>query len=310
MQLKKADYKLTTDTPPAHYKFSYDQNLYHRSEYLNCQSELPGCTFWLCDHNSGQIHGVVHFHLKDGRAVSHAYAPFGSFDGKPIENTMVKNFILYIAETLVKHGLKEIEFKHPAPCYNLGSGWAEVLRNFGFSVRHSVNHHIIVDNFPLRDKIHVMEKRKLVRCRKYNFRLQPISSFNRIYQFIEACRQERNQSLSMTYKSLAKVVNALPTNFLLCTASFGNTLAAAAIVIKVTSRCWYQFYPAHSKKFNSVSPLVFLMSELYEHARMEGVEIIDLGTSEVQGSPIEGLLKFKTRIGGISSMKSNYVKEI
>ncbi|TDI67067.1 MAG: GNAT family N-acetyltransferase [Bacteroidetes bacterium] len=310
MHLKTVDYKLTTDTPPAHYKFSYDQNLYHRIEYLECQSKLPGSTFWLCDHPSAQIHGVIHFHLEGSRAVSHAYAPFGSFDGKIIPNNMVENFISYITKTLIKHGLKQMQFNQPAPFYSAGSGWAQVLRSLGFSVRHSINHHVIVDKFPLRDKMHLMEKRKLTRCEEFCFKLQPLSFFSRIYQFIKACRQERNQSLSMSFESLEKVIRKLPANFLLCTASYGNTLAAAAIVIKVTSRCWYQFYPAHNNKFNRESPLVFLMSELYAHARKEGVEIIDLGTSEDQGLPNKGLLTFKKRIGGITTMKSSYFKTI
>jgi len=310
MQLKTADYKFTTDTPPSHYEFSYEQNLYHRSEYLACQYELPERSFWLCDHDSAQIHGVVHFHFKGRKAVSHAYAPFGSFDGKQLPNRVVENFISFIAESLDKDGLKDMVFKHPAPFHNGGSSWAKVLCDFGFLAEHSVNHHIVVDNFPLRDKMHVMEKRKLARCRQFDFKLQPLNSLNKIYHFIETCRIERNQSLSMTYDSLANVIRALPKNFMLCTANLGNILAAAAIVIKVTTGCWYLFYPAHSKKFNKESPLVFLISELYEQAIKESVDIIDLGTSEVKGILNEGLLTFKKRIGGIATMKSTYIKII
>jgi hypothetical protein len=308
MQLKTADYTITTDTPPSHYEFSYEQNLYHRSEYLNCQPELPKYSFWLCDHH--QIHGVVHFHLSGRRAISHVYAPFGSFNGKQLPNTISGKYISFIEETLVKHGLKEIEFKHQAPIYHTASDWTDVLGKFEYLARHSINHHIVVNDIPLSDKMHAMEKRKLARSQQFRFRLQPLDSLNRIYHFIEACRQERNQRLSMTYESMEKIVRTLPNYFLLCTASFGNTLAAASIVIKVTSRCWYQFYPAHSKKFDKESPLVFLTSKLYEQARKQGVDIIDLGTSEVHERPIEGLLKFKTRIGGISTKKSSYIKTI
>jgi lipid II:glycine glycyltransferase (peptidoglycan interpeptide bridge formation enzyme) len=155
-----------------------------------------------------------------------------------------------------------------------------------------------------------MERRKLLKSGGFQFAVHSNNLLPVIYQFIENCRGERGQSLSMSFKQLRSVVSSVPDNFLLCTTKYALHIAAAAVVIKTSPYSWYQFYPAHSQKFNKYSPMVFLLSGLYNLARNEGVKMLDLGTSEFDGKPLEGLLKFKSRVGGERSFKEVYTKTL
>ena len=304
MQVKTADFNFTTETPPGHYRYSYEQNLYGLNSYLKCQPEMPGISFWICDHDKFQVHCEIHFHFYEKKATSQSYAPFGSFHGCYLLGTVMFDFLSFIIETLTHLGLSSLELLSPPLFYNTDPKWLDLLKDFGFAERNGLNHHLVIDDAPLVNKMHKMEQRKLRRSDQFSFRIHPYTNLEKIYQFVLACRRERDQHLSMSYESLKRVVFSLPENFLLCTVELGHVLAAVSIVIKVNSSCWYQFYPGHSKQFDSESPLVFLINQLYKHAIKQNIKVIDLGSSEIEGHPIEGLQKFKSRIGGIATSRS------
>ena len=295
--------------PPSNYQFSYRQNLYHLPEYLQCQSAIPDRSFHLIDKQLQTIKGVIHFHRQQEKWVSQRYAPFGSFQGERISESTIKAVIQTFEHELQASGAEQIVLNHPASCYQQDI-WGEVLTANGYVTRRRINHHILIEGDTLEDKMHQMEKRKLARGRRFTFSVHPHTYLSKLYRFIVDCREERGQTLSMSLDKLQRVVTALPEHFLLCSVNLKDKLAAASVVIKVNPKLWYQFYPAHSKVFNRDSPLVFLVSELYQLAKSQGVRIIDLGTSEVNGNPIEGLLTFKDRIGGTRSDQCTYSKTL
>ena len=235
MQVKTPDFSITTESPPGHYTYSFEQNLYGIKSYLKCQPKMPGISFWICDHNKALVHAEIHFHYCERKAISQAYAPFGSFHGSYIPNIVMFDFLSFIIETLSALGLTSLELLGPPPIYNPDSRWADLLRDFGFMERKGLNHHLVLDDLPLVDKMHKMEQRKLRRCDQFSFQIHPYTDLEEIYRFVQACRRERDQHLSMSYEALKRVVHTLPENFLLCTVGLGDVLAAASIVIKVNS---------------------------------------------------------------------------
>jgi hypothetical protein len=206
-------------------------------------------------------------------------------------------------------GAREIEIIQPPDFYQPNQ-WHDDLIELGFEVRYTTNHYLVVDRGPLKPRMHLMERRKLARCRDFTFTLHPTSSLREVYHFIDACRKEREQSLSMTFDQLDAVVNKLADNFLLCTVESGSRWAAAAIIVKVSSKCWYQFYPAHSREFDKESPIVYLVSELFSYAAGQGVRFLDLGPSDLNGILIKGLVKFKERLGAVPGRKLIYSRSI
>ena len=307
MQTGIDSYKLYNHPPPG-YAVNYDECFYHSQRYLDSQDEKPQCSFFLSQPDN-EVLGKIHFYKHGDQAISQLHAPYGSFNSANISREAAERFLSYSIKSLSDLGFKQILIQHPADCYQDSTMWTDLLAHNGFSVRNQVNHHLSIDR-PLKEKMHLMEQRKLSKCQQFEFEVNPVASLSKIYSFINCCRKERKQSLSLSYGRLEQVVKTSPDNFVLCTVKYGNLLAAASIVIKVNSSCWYQFYPAHSRQFDRVSPLVFLISKLYQYAASHSVKVLDLGPSEVNGQPLPGLLQFKNRLGAVISYKKYYSKTI
>ncbi len=131
-----------------------------------------------------------------------------------------------------------------------------------------------------------------------------------VYRFIESCRSERGMDLSLTLDQLVKTVRSCSSDFLLFAVFQDEEMVAAAITIKVNNRILYDFYYGHSKASNHLSPVVFLLDGQYSYCRQNGFQILDLGTSSLNEKTNFSLLNFKTRVGGTSSMKLTFEKEL
>jgi hypothetical protein len=206
--------------------------------------------------------------------------------------------------------MHKVSIQHPSSCYHVPAIWEQLLLELGFDAKSSINHHLSVGDGSFKEKLHKMEQRKLVKSRDLSFFIQPQDRLRDIYDFIYNCRIQKQQKLSLSYEQLEQVVKLSGDHFLLCAVFCGRRMAAASIVIKVNQRCWYQFYPAHHRDFDQKSPMVFLTSELFRWGQHQGIRVIDLGTSELNGKPLEGLLTFKSHLGGISTRKTLYTKSL
>lgn len=288
--------------PATTVQFTYPQGFYHSEAYLKAQSPGARRSFWLMDHLQKDILGNVHFDLKEGQAISQLQAPFGSFDGLTLSRDQLQPLLTHLETDLSHAGCSTIIFHHP-PAFYGGENWLSLLVDEGYLCTPLENYHIAVDQVPFQDKIHRMERRKLAKSRKLNFVMLNPSDAEEIYDFIEMCRQQRGQEISLDKQAFLKILSSNPRNFLLSAVLRGGQLIAAMVTIRVYSHIWYNFYPAHDTKFNNLSPLVFLNQKLYETAYIQGVKFLDLGTSVNKGRQLGGLITFKKRLGGITTSK-------
>ncbi|HCW06059.1 MAG TPA: hypothetical protein DGG95_01695, partial [Cytophagales bacterium] len=154
--------------------------------------------------------------------------------------------------------------------------------------------------------------RRLKQCEKEKLTFLKLSNteLKKIYAFINECREERNMSLSMTYEELDRVVEKFPNEFFLFGVFKEDELMAAVISIQVSQTILYNFYPAHKKAFDQLSPMVFLLDNQYKFCQAAGIQILDLGTSALDNKTNFSLLNFKTQVGGIASLKLVFEKEL
>ena len=303
------NFSVSTDPPPEGCSYDFTPAVYQHQSYLDCQPEPPACSFWLYNLHTNQIISVIHFYRQGDSAVSQLYAPFGSFGNNMLAEEVCNYFLNCVLQGLAELNFKEVIINHPAGCYQERYAWHSLLGRQGLKEQSVVNHHLTVDATTFGEKIHKMELRKLNKCHQSQMKFVN-TSLKTAYDFISSCRKERGQSLSLSFARLVRVVKAIPEKFLIRSVESADQIAAAAIVIKVTPICWYLFYPAHSRAFDKVSPLVYLVSKLYEEAYQNGISILDLGTSQVNGTDLEGLIKFKTRIGGHITNKSTFTRSL
>jgi lipid II:glycine glycyltransferase (peptidoglycan interpeptide bridge formation enzyme) len=109
---------------------------------------------------------------------------------------------------------------------------------------------------------------------------------------------------------LERVVKVFPDRFSLHLVKDNAKLAAAAICIKINNQILYNFYSAHPKEYDSLSPAVILMKSLNGYCYTNKIDLLDLGTSALEGKPNFGLLDFKMRLGALPTAKYTFQKKL
>jgi len=77
--------------------------------------------------------------------------------------------------------------------------------------------------------------------------------------------EERRMSLSMTLPQLKIQLKNVRDDFLFFGIFQKNTLMAASISVRVSNRILYDFYHAHSKSADRLSPVVALIDGMYHY---------------------------------------------
>jgi len=287
--------------------------LFNNANHLRLQSEKNWRIYETLEEDTRAVKARIAFHVKAVDAVSPFSAPFGFLEiYKKINTGELNSFFSFIEDDLKTRGVKRIYLKSYPEAYDKNVSLMDgVLKKLHYSSRQEVSSIIQVDHTPFEKKIKASELQKLRKAVPvFSFATVHSDRAKEIYSFIDACREEKNQSLSMSFSELKKVIAEFPGNFFFYRVFDASGTAAAAIVIKTSSEILYTFYYAHARRFDKVSPMVFLISKLYEVAYHEGIEMIDLGTSMVNGKVNRSLLHFKTSIGGQSSRKLIFEKEL
>ncbi len=263
---------------------------------------------------NGKAISQITFYISLNTALSPLKAPFGSMQSnRHLTSEEMTFFIHHCLMFLKDQGVKNIEIRNFPEAYEpivtklLYNG----LLSHGFTARQHISSIIIVDEKDFESKINTSEKQKLRKCRStLQFHKAQADQLPRIYRFIETCRLEKKQNLSMSLTELKKTINLFPKNFFLFEIVNTTGTAAAGVVIKVNREILYTFYYAHSKEFDKISPVVFLLSGIYQFAQRANYKLIDLGTSMTGDEINKPLLHFKKSIGGKPSPKFIFEKNL
>lgn len=251
-------------------------------------------------------------HLSSTKAISPLRAPFGSLQmASGVSPSQLDYFVKKVLASLLEAGIESIAITNFPSLYHekQSAMIAHCLSANGFTTSEQVSSVIAVDEMEYEKKVKPSERQKLKRAQaQFVFEQQPVKKLKQIYSFIEECRRERNQTLSMSLAQLSKTVKVFPDDFFLFEVKNSHATAAAAIVIRVNQKILYTFYYAHQKSFDKISPVVFLLSGIYRFAKENKYELIDLGTSMTGTTINQPLLQFKKSVGGATTSKLVFEK--
>ncbi|MGI9543669.1 MAG: GNAT family N-acetyltransferase [Cyclobacteriaceae bacterium] len=303
---------------PSWYQFTvtFETHLYQQPEYMALFSDSERISFGIARSDQPELLAFISFQLNSGRACSGVGKPFGSLDfSQYINEDVLYRFLLFVEQQLKAIGLQYVEMRLPALAYQPSKVgvWQKVLADRSYrQLEFAVNHHLQVNATPFEQGIHTMEQRRLMKCKKMRFQVEKADSedLSEIYHFIKACREERGQSLSLSWEEMRTAALAFPQAYLLFKTTLNGALVAAAIVVRVNQRILYNFYPASGLRYQSYSPQVILLEYIYQYAQKHHYEILDLGTSMVAGEPKASLINYKERVGGISTAKLCFDKSL
>jgi len=288
--------------------------LFHEPGHLLLQSKRGWHVFEWREINSEKVFARIHFNFQSGVAQSALRAPFGSVEVfKKVGEGQIKNFLSQVEAESARLKIRHIVIRNFPDLYNERAAHHlhSVLINLNFKLTEEVSSIIQVDGELFEKKIKASERQKLKKTAGlFDFEQLEIHDLKRVYSFISQCRHERAQSLSMTLRDLQKTISVFPDRFFLFRVGTESEIVAAAIVIRVSNEVLYTFYYAHAQKYNRLSPVVYLISGIYDFATHHKYKMIDLGTSMIKHSINRSLLHFKKSIGGITSKKFTFQKAL
>lgn len=273
-------------------------------------------TFYLLRQDKKLVLARIHFHISNSIARSPFRNPFGSYEfSETIEPRHLYEFMEGVNQSLEERGVRMIEIIHHPFVYKPieTSLTTSFLINQGFQiVKADLSACLEVGMQSFETGLTSWEKRKLGMCRKAQLRNTqlPLSKLSDLFQFIHDCREERGQSLSLNYGQLKSIVDTFPERFFLFATFSEEEMVAGAIVIEVGNSIMYNFYSAHSRKADAISPIVSLMEEVYTFCNRNKVRLLDLGTSMQEGKPNFSLLEFKMHLGAKPSPKFTLTRQL
>ncbi len=288
--------------------------LFNEGDHALLQSKRGWHIFEYREVNSLKVWARFLVYVKSGEAHSPLKAPFGSVElFQKLSEVHLTDFLEQVQAQLSHLRVKQLVIRNTPDLYDLQTSTLlqAVLKKLGFESAEEVSSILLIDEKPFERKIKISERQKLKKAAA-TFQFEKVSSkeLKKIYSFIAACRKEKNQNLSMSLRDLQKTISVFPDRFFLFTVGSKTELAAAAIVIQVSKNILYTFYYAHAKRYNRISPVVFLMSGIFEFAASKKYKLIDLGTSMIDGHVNRTLLHFKKSIGGVSNKKLTFYKPL
>mgnify|MGYP001034623243 CR=1 FL=1 len=287
--------------------------MYNSPTHLRLQAKSGWVVFELTGKERGEVKARISIHVKGHAAISPARAPFGSIEMySRISHAALLNFFRFVEAGLRQNGVKQLEIKHWPASYQpfQAKQVQQVLAHqLHFAVTEEVSSVIPVGASTLRMRMKPSERQKASKSEKlFSFSCCAPGEYKTMYDFIQACRTERKQSLSLSWKEMRQTISKFPDRFVFFKLANATGVAAAAIVIRVSDKIWYTFYYAHAAKYNKVSPVVHLLECIYARAASEKVKLIDLGTSMLQNKINKPLLHFKESIGAVTGPKFTFRK--
>jgi hypothetical protein len=301
---------------PLSHRYDFDPYLFNLPTNLLLQAKDGWLSFYAIRVDKKLVRAHVHFHTHGHVASSPFKNPFGSFEfSDAFTPRELFEFIKFVEHSLKKKGITRIVLKcyphiyHPYRTALLST----FLLNHHFKIEEAeLNACIHVSTSKLLESLSSWEKRKLKQQEKKELRFKQLSleKFGEVYDFIESCRNERNQLLSMTVEQLERVIKAFPEKFSLFAMFDNKIFAAASITIRVNTTILYNFYSAHAKQYDSLSPVVGLMEGMYKFCQHEHIKLLDLGTSSLRGKPNFSLLDFKINMGAVPTPKFSFTKDL
>lgn len=287
-----------------------DIPIYYSKKYLS-QLKPEVRSFCALENETKKLLLVLHFQIDNDKAISLKDAPFGGiYRYQSIDQTVIEEFLKYVVEELKQIGIRQITIKTAPSFYSSMSTLDPFSCGSQISSKRStdINHHISIDQSQLIDRLSPMQKRRLKKCTdaQFTFKQEEPSKLEPIFQFINECRKDKNHSISVTFDKMKSTLDLFPENYLIFSCYDGHTLVAATICVIVNSKMLYHFLPASAVTYNRYSPMVFLISNIYQFCQKNHFDILDLGTSMLNNQPNENLIAFKTRIGGVQTERYSY----
>lgn len=254
------------------------------------------------------------FFIENGRLLSPAKAPFGSFLFNSAPGPELVLEILVQLESLArKEKVHTIQIVFPPDCYQPEVNvWLQPLMvSAGYQIAwQDLNFHRELST-SFESGLHRSERWKLRKSLQlgYEFRLIPEPDWDFAYPFLLESRRRKGYQLSMKREDLERTCRLFPDSYQMSGVFFQDQCVALALSIRVSDEIEYVFYTADDVQHRKLSPVVLLHHGLAVYGHGNGVRMLDLGTSSIKGVVNSGVATFKRNLGATASLKSTFQRK-
>ncbi len=301
-------------SPEDNIKVDFNLFFYNTPGFLKTNCELQVEHYYLLDHSTKSYQAHIAFSLSEENALSHFKAPFGGLEVSDlISDEGLDYFTKQVLHRLREKNIYELRIHQPPENYQSNSHINSVFQFNGLELsQERVYHDVTIEQGSIKDKIAEMQQRRLRKCEKVGFEFKHFSEteLESVFKQIDRWRTLAQKGLSMTWADLQKTSKENPKRYHSFGVMDGDLLIAASIVILVNEKVLYHFFPASNDVYNKYSPMVMLISGIYEWGRENGFKHIDLGTSYIDGSINTSLRTFKERMGGEPYIAKSWRKRL
>lgn len=283
------------------------QLLFNQSNYINSKSFSHLKKFSIWNTYFKQESARIYLVDEQGLGYSLPSSPFASLEVfEKVSDDVLTEFLSFLSDQF--EAIKILHYPHFISYKFLVDEKVFLDARYIISAE-SIGHYLQVED-AFENLISKMELRKLRRSESEGFEVcnLGLDHFDEVFRFIEKCRTEKGQLLSLNYDDFKSLVEANDKAYLLFAVFKNNKMASASIAVRVSNEVLYHFYPATSLEFKRASPMVLLTKCLYNFCLRSGVKFLDLGTSMLNNLPNQSLIHFKEQLGGIAYQKSTFSK--
>jgi hypothetical protein len=293
---------------------SFQEYLFNQPFYLQKQPCKEVYSFYLIHKKNRQAWAKFNLFVQEKRGFSPCRGPFGAIEMNPLLPVpYLDNFVQHIDAFAAKLGLREILIKSYPFCYNPEASaiiTASLLRLHYQILYTDLNYHIPVTQRAFIEQVHLSEKRRLKKCvaRGFSFGEEPEPDFALIYQMLVNSRHQKGYPVSMSFSDFRQLFADFPGIYKLFVLKDKQRTIAFTVAVEITKQVLYYFLPAHDPAYNTYSPMVYLIQNLYGYCQKTGYTLLDLGISTDKSVPNYGLMRFKQNLGASVSLKLSFVK--
>lgn len=296
---------------PDGYHLDFEEYLFNTLGHRTTQTASGWRSFYLIDDEKKLVTASWHLHCSDNKCKNPYRATFGGIDfSNKLSIDQLSIFIREVCNQLSGSAIEVVL----APSIHDQDSSSKLLHTIlenGFSINRSMLVSALeVDDKSFESKINATKRNILNKSELIEVSQLPLNKYPDVYNCIEKSQTERNYSLSLTVEELKKIIENNARHFQFYGAYIGDQMVAAIIIIMVRSDINYVFYAGHLKEYDKLSPLIKLYGKIYKDCQRSNVRLIDLGSSEEDGSTKQSLLDFKSSLGAECGIKLTLIKQL
>jgi hypothetical protein len=256
--------------------------------------------------------------IKEEKLLSPYSAPYGGFSTyhDKIILKYLDDALKLLDKYLIKTKLQQIQLVLPPYFYNeifLSKVYYSLIHNEYETTYTDLNFHFNLADFAnyKTEQIGKRTNDKLKKAISLGLNFVQVSDKNEkliAYQIVKQNRERKERPLHLSFEQLMDTCKVIPVDFFVVYQK--EIPIASAVIFQVAPKIVQLIFWGDNFEYSASNPMYFLSYKLFEFYSVREINIVDLGISTENGDPNYGLCDFKQNIGGISSLKYTFTKNI